>query len=213
MLLWKEDSPEGIPYKVWGFNPCSLGCCSERGGVISITGTVNSFNPCSLGCCSESRLFCYSIALSIKFQSLFSWMLLWKNTDRWLSYTWQESFNPCSLGCCSERWVVNQNSRHWRSFNPCSLGCCSESFFEIPSIRRQIQFQSLFSWMLLWKPIIFTTIVRLQPVSILVLLDVALKARVFLQIFLRIQREKTPSVYFLCLIPNYSFPHKWKKLD
>ena len=62
------------------------------------------------------------------------------------------SFNPCSLGCCSERSVKRSNraSPAW-SFNPCSLGCCSE------------------------RAVPRTPQIDIPGVSILVLLDVALK--------------------------------------
>ena len=38
-----------------GFNPCSLGCCSESMDILDIYKKLMiCFNPCSLGCCSES---------------------------------------------------------------------------------------------------------------------------------------------------------------
>mgnify|MGYP006950000004 CR=1 FL=1 len=54
MLLWKYlyTTP---PYSFNCFNPCSLGCCSERGGPRNAPEQRCCFNPCSLGCCSERR--------------------------------------------------------------------------------------------------------------------------------------------------------------
>ena len=133
-----------------------------------------SFNPCSLGCCSESKLCSWIwqglhvvsilvlldvalkvttddlIVLADEFQSLFSWMLLWKAAIRWctvrctsvsilvlldvalkvyvLPFQKRENtcFNPCSLGCCSESMNNGMDGDNWSCFNPCSLGCCSE---------------------------------------------------------------------------------------
>ena len=183
-----------------------------------------SFNPCSLGCCSEREEMFVIGFLRGMFQSLFSWMLLWKVhiSDSYVRYT---SFNPCSLGCCSESISSRIIRPSVRScFNPCSLGCCSESFpsffpnslqarvsilvlldvalkdrFSFTIITDKIMFQSLFSWMLLWKTLaesVFHSAKLFQSlfswmllwkknasvlfvggteVSILVLLDVALK--------------------------------------
>ena len=136
------------------FNPCSLGCCSESCSKTDMYLKQVCFNPCSLGCCSES---CYpgsfprwypglvsilvllDVALKGEwsmmeevevplFQSLFSWMLLWKLIPLFDSYHITHSFNPCSLGCCSERRFFALLYSSTNRFNPCSLGCCSESF-------------------------------------------------------------------------------------
>jgi len=202
MLLWKVDRAPGESCEDWCFNPCSLGCCSERPRspicrhrtpqfqslfswmlLWKIEGTpdhpiyIIGFNPCSLGCCSESAAILISGASS------------------------SMSFNPCSLGCCSESpggsrvppvqeevsilvlldvalkaevlGSVWFNSVH--SFNPCSLGCCSESFSIETFGGDVLLFQSLFSWMLLWKTCRKKNRVNYCTVSILVLLDVALK--------------------------------------
>jgi len=127
MLLWKTSSAT-FPCCEKSFNPCSLGCCSER---------------------SPQELAAFGIG---KFQSLFSWMLLWKHwpeIDLGCSHC---GFNPCSLGCCSER------SPPWSIFSGASR-----------------PFQSLFSWMLLWKGATGKALHACWWVSILVLLDVALK--------------------------------------
>ena len=85
------------------------------------------FNPCSLGCCSERVICLIGKSLCFLFQSLFSWMLLWKRDCVCSSAGECESFNPCSLGCCSERCrPYLPGERVQLGFNPCSLGCCSE---------------------------------------------------------------------------------------
>ena len=86
------------------------------------------------------------------FQSLFSWMLLWKQEKK-------------------------QRLYKTKCFNPCSLGCCSERLFPGLLLTKRGWFQSLFSWMLLWKRRMSSvSVVWVNGVSILVLLDVALKA-------------------------------------
>ena len=110
------------------------------------------------------------------FQSLFSWMLLWKSPSLHLtsyqSYAFQSLFSWMllwKLVCrvCADVCNWFQSLFSWMllwkflrpmlsclylpRFNPCSLGCCSESFFERCKNQR-------------WN-----------KVSILVLLDVALK--------------------------------------
>ena len=182
------------------FNPCSLGCCSEsRWKVHPDPGRRTGFNPCSLGCCSESLigiirrsplpvsiLVLLDVALKVRacgetwspggvsilvlldvalkgctwwctrctrntFQSLFSWMLLWKTNHYFcittLFFLFQSLFS----------WMLLWKSRISRSRNGVT------------------RFQSLFSWMLLWKPWSVPGVLGRSRVSILVLLDVALK--------------------------------------
>ena len=43
-----------VPRSISSFNPCSLGCCSERSATSISDALSGGFNPCSLGCCSES---------------------------------------------------------------------------------------------------------------------------------------------------------------
>ncbi len=103
-------------------------------------------------------------------------MLLWKVA--WLDAPPRfSSFNPCSLGCCSERAYPDSGRTYASSFNPCSLGCCSERIVVLCFHWLPLEFQSLFSWMLLWKDYASDSIIYMYIVSILVLLDVALKDR------------------------------------
>gem|GEM_PF-5021803 len=60
-------------------------------------------------------------------------------------------FNPCYLGCCSESQENIDTGMSTTCFNPCYLGCCSES------VKSSIGYPDV-------------------VVSILVILDVALKA-------------------------------------
>jgi len=137
-----------------------------------------SFNPCSLGCCSESQSLLPRWRRSKTFQSLFSWMLLWK-TIRYYGDGYPESgFNPCSLGCCSERRSQKLKNRCLNSVSilvlldvalkvrPLTTSFPSRDLYVsilvlldvalkgnacIIQIRASKLFQSLFSWMLLWK--------------------------------------------------------------
>ncbi len=158
------------------FNPCSLGCCSERVSAITLCGI---WLPVSILVLLDVALKVYAWGWrqgrESWFQSLFSWMLLWKLIFILIllfggvvsilvlldvalkgllgrsSNSGEWSFNPCSLGCCSESRSAPYFEFTPTSFNPCSLGCCSES------------------WMMALAVVVWLT------VSILVLLDVALK--------------------------------------
>ena len=134
------------------------------------------------------------------FQSLFWWILLWKTLVVDLKANGLWSFNPYSDGYCSEsppdwrRWQI----RPWVSililmdialkvtallpqgltvwcFNPYSDGYCSESRPLSEVMEEEAAFQSLFWWILLWKSTIEKAAVKPIPVSILILMDIALK--------------------------------------
>ena len=150
MLLWKGIRRLISSETASCFNPCSLGCCSERFFPNQSRYSNCSFNPCSLGCCSERR-------------------------KTWKTGSQTVGFNPCSLGCCSERFLYPSRLKIHYSFNPCSLGCCSESLNLWRTGSSEKEFQSLFSWMLLWKSWSTIRSRSWKSVSILVLLDVALK--------------------------------------
>jgi len=127
MLLWKSAPIEYSPSRLGGFNPCSLGCCSESSserprrpsGRVSILVLldvalkgVHSISARNQRC-PVSILVLLDVALKDRYQ--------------WMAPHSPKGFNPCSLGCCSEsrRWSAPTNRS--ASFNPCSLGCCSES--------------------------------------------------------------------------------------
>ena len=161
------------------FNPCSLGCCSERIlKTLSQAVGIRSFNPCSLGCCSESgRIAHPGILVESLFQSLFSWMLLWKDLQAITLDIPPNCFNPCSLGCCSESSIPYRYAYQWLQFQ--SLFSWMLLWKDVAPgnmYTLTVQFQSLFSWMLLWKRFPETHRSVWAGVSILVLLDVALKA-------------------------------------
>ena len=86
-----------------GFNPCSLGCCSESVKRIEeLFKNLSCFNPCSLGCCSESpgrqRA---GIPRGVSILVLLDVAL--KVMPGPIARPSYSGFNPCSLGCCSER--------------------------------------------------------------------------------------------------------------
>ncbi len=158
------------------FNPCSLGCCSESIDAAVFHFELDGFNPCSLGCCSESL-------------------------SPWVDHASPDCFNPCSLGCCSESEMRSPNSPNppkvsilvlldvalkvvWATDIGLTL-LKFQSLFSwmllwkiytaFENNKPLLLFQSLFSWMLLWKYICFCVLTSRYGVSILVLLDVALK--------------------------------------
>ena len=183
-----------------------------------------SFNPCSLGCCSESSRFQSSwtgkngvsilvlldVALKVLpseldnhpellFQSLFSWMLLWKadGAGRWwpagsvsilvlLDVALKAASREILVVPCSVSILVlldvalkdlSYNSRWvWLLVSILVLlDVALKVFAPTYGHGQKTQFQSLFSWMLLWKPEFATALAEVKNVSILVLLDVALK--------------------------------------
>ena len=108
-----------------GFNPCSRGCCSVARSFDGLGEANVGFNPCSRGCCSVAVPGTPRWSRLIRFQSLFSWMLLSGRLPGPEPAIGASCFNPCSRGCCSVA-----------STRP--SGCAGEAGF-----------QSLFSWMLL----------------------------------------------------------------
>ena len=109
------------------------------------------------------------------FQSLFCWMLFWKQQEA----RGESTLTPVSILILLDVVLEVESKKLMlepqRSFNPYSVGCCSGSARpSIPSISTR-GFQSLFCWMLFWK---FPTWFRLSCedlVSILILLDVVLE--------------------------------------
>ncbi len=107
------------------------------------------FNPCYLGCCSERLLQSWvKVALIVSILVILDVALKGDILELWKKQS--DSFNPCYLGCCSERSDHDEDIIADLSFNPCYLGCCSESW---PLARAG----------------------KVKTVSILVILDVALK--------------------------------------
>ncbi len=158
------------------FNPCFLGSCSPRGTCLGWAAMTLGFNPCFLGSCSPSSspiggvyvetsvsiLVFLDLALRgsahalkllhILFQSLFSWILLSEDHDTLFDIVHRKSFNPCFLGSCSPRMAAERLDASLR------------------------EFQSLFSWILLSEHEVCGSILSWQSVSILVFLDLALRA-------------------------------------
>ena len=176
MLLWKPTFVRGMGIcDIYSFNPCSLGCCSERCEVVVSLCPLAEFQSLfswmllwkfgSLQPSSRQNKFQslfswmllwkpYYVKADLRrclFQSLFSWMLLWKRT-RW---RWSSSGPGVSILVLLDVALKVPARRHRGSgrsgFNPCSLGCCSESLQTEGFSVLLVLFQSLFSWMLLWK--------------------------------------------------------------
>ncbi len=119
------------------------------------------------------------------FQSLLSWMLLSNpSTNR---------SPPRRRGPVSILVILDVALKRFRghlrtprtmpSFNPCYPGCCSQTVEKF-GVRVSIsEFQSLLSWMLLSNPCSTTSHSCRCSVSILVILDVALKRALLDQIW------------------------------
>ncbi len=97
--------------------------------------------------CDLGGVGCQSTEMA--FQSLFSWMLLCDEKRQKRAQPPITSFNPCSLGCCSVTLYNACDGAVVSGFNPCSLGCCSVTRLGSGAIQNGVEFQSLFSWMLL----------------------------------------------------------------
>jgi len=138
-----------------GFNPCSLGCCSEsRSRLRHLLGSGRVSILVLLDVALKARCsHCFG-KRNLKFQSLFSWMLLWKAGGALALQYELWCFNPCSLGCCSER--ANRQNLKDRIFMFQSLFSWMLLWKWVSSnwVFRSSMFQSLFSWMLLWKVVI-----------------------------------------------------------
>ncbi len=99
-------------YGSHGFNPCSLGCCSESLMEFEVINAVWCFNPCSLGCCSERSgernywMGCIRVSILVLLDVALKGGFLGR--DREIG----DRFNPCSLGCCSERLICVMGQLH-----------------------------------------------------------------------------------------------------
>ena len=126
MLLWKATQQQLLTEDVWGFNPCYLGCCSERTRKSSFPLWRFSFNPCYLGCCSESQPMALSWQVMHEVSILVILDVALKVSCSGRTPVILFCFNPCYLGCCSESQMEPGKELEQMSFNPCYLGCCSE---------------------------------------------------------------------------------------
>jgi len=88
---------------------------------------IPSFNPCSLGCCSESNIGARASGALIDVSILVLLDVALKEGTIASVQRYFKGFNPCSLGCCSESVKLAVGGIVSFGFNPCSLGCCSES--------------------------------------------------------------------------------------
>ena len=183
----------------WSFNPCFSGCCSSTYFGLGISTQTACFNPCFSGCCSSTSVYDKVNRQQPGFQSLFQWMLLFdkknKNEELPLSvfqslfqwmllfdcylhyHIWRlfYSFNPCFSGCCSSTKFQSVVVQMFTSFNPCFSGCCSSTTYTLNHHTQLKQFQSLFQWMLLFDNSTGSLVHPIDAVSILVLVDVALR--------------------------------------
>jgi len=149
MLFWKKVKIKQCA-KYTGFNPCFVGCYSER-PVLLVVGIYE-----------------------LQFQSLFCWMLFWKLNALIVSRV-EQCFNPCFVGCYSERWREDKKSNTNNVSILVLLDVILKALLCDPCTLLSLKFQSLFCWMLFWKCHKSHRPRRSCKVSILVLLDVILK--------------------------------------
>jgi len=177
MLLWKYY----LPWQVLTGHLVSilvlLDVALKGTWCIGSTYIMWSFNPCSLGCCSERSSRVDRFMLAVEFQSLFSWMLLWKIR--------LPRRPPCApRGCVSILVLLDVALKGHGAQIYKYITSKFQSLFSWMLLWKAIyycsgahatRFQSLFSWMLLWKSNYVNLGSPDDLVSILVLLDVALK--------------------------------------
>jgi len=90
--------------------------------------------------------------------------------------TMQPSFNPCFYGSCSRRrFPCRPIGTLECSFNPCFYGSCSRSLGRRGVPWAELEFQSLFLWILLSKYGSLMSQNASMGVSILVFMDLALE--------------------------------------
>ena len=148
MLFQKMVLPASSPLTSLSFNPYSVGCYFRRILTIFKHKYVLKVSILILlDVISEGVRNVEEIESSIKFQSLFCWMLFQKRFGHPDS---EGNIQFQSLFC----WMLFQKSFAAASRNALSA------------------FQSLFCWMLFQKPFLKWTASQPSPVSILILLDV-----------------------------------------
>jgi len=165
-----------------------------------IRHSIIRFNPCFVGCYSERMILLLTIDEEKRFQSLFCWMLFWKFQAIGRNQKDRGCFNPCFVECYSERPISDNRSIRFQcvsilvlldvilkvlphhlllvlllGFNPCFVGCYSESktfsFFRVLTVGFNPCFVGCYSE----RRCGVNAIYRNDRVSILVLLDVILK--------------------------------------
>ena len=119
--------------------------------------------------------------LQLTFQSLFCWMLFWKNTNE--NHDGDAPFVSILilLDVVLEEYMLAILLWLIYSFNPYSVGCCSGRNVGGGFGGQAREFQSLFCWMLFWKGWAPCRAYRGWWVSILILLDVVLEVQKLLQ--------------------------------
>ena len=163
----------------FGFNPYSDGYCSEI--------YLKSFGLFFLGFVSililmdialKSAQFILTDSNQFRFQSLFWWILLWNHKPRVFMISLAPLFQSLFW------WILLWNS-FWDfsicfcriCFNPYSDGYCSEIGGGRSMRAVFSMFQSLFWWILLWNLITRWSTEWIRQVSILILMDIALKCQ------------------------------------
>ncbi len=108
------------------------------------------FNPCSLGCCSERVGTRFNCCTCKRFQSLFSWMLLWKSR----SSNRSEKTTTVSILVLLDVALKVRGAAPRAPPGAVSILVLLDVALKVYDSMESIfttMFQSLFSWMLLWK--------------------------------------------------------------
>ena len=149
----------------------------EGGGPIASAKIKKCFNPCFHGSLSGRQGFSRTQASYSSFQSLFSWISLWKTFDRVPIPPMFTGFNPCFHGSLSGRHGLPS---HTQRRNDVSILVFMDLSLEVHRswalVPRGMLFQSLFSWISLWKGDGARLKILGDGVSILVFMDLSLEA-------------------------------------
>src|SRR3972149_5952296 len=110
------------------------------------------FNPCFHGSLSGSFLVVLFLRLHFAFQSLFSWISLWKSVFTEQTPFTRKSFNPCFHGSLSGRRAGQTiGEAPWKFQSLFSWISLWKGLLPVRSQMIRTLFQSLFSWISLWK--------------------------------------------------------------
>ena len=153
MLFWKPKAITSCCCKYWVSILILLDVILEVSNFFNLNVKDFCFNPYFVGCYSGSATNAPAHTWGFMFQSLFCWMLFWKINLIQNEITQLTVSILILLDVILEVYGQAYYEKVEACFNPYFVGCYSGS-----GIARNIQvpislFQSLFCWMLFWKPI------------------------------------------------------------
>jgi len=158
-----------------GFNPCSLGCCSESPPTRKHWQGFPSFNPCSLGCCSESTYMglkwpqTCTVSILVLLDVALKGAVIYENRPEFkvsILVLLDVALKACAAGrggACHPVSILVLLDVALKAIQICIMLTPSDGFQSLFSwmllwkfavrdvFNPDVVFQSLFSWMLLWK--------------------------------------------------------------